>query len=291
MSFKVFVPSHISCFFSVYNDRNILKSGSSGAGILLDKGVTTKVKKSSRDEIILKINGKSYENPSISKKTGEYIRDKFQIDEGVAISQDVEVPMGSGFGTSASSAIGVGIALNNLFGLDLGIVNVYQIAHIMEVEFGTGLGDVIAESSKGIVIRKKPGAPGFGEIIRIIKDDLFVITKTFGEIDTKSIIQNPQISKKVNELGLKATKEFLKNQSINNLLRISFNFAKKTSLICDEVLDSINELNKYTLGSSMAMLGNTVFALSKTPKEDLENVSNQERFLITKVDNQGVKIF
>jgi pantoate kinase len=290
MSFKVFVPSHISCFFSIHKDNNILKSGSCGAGILLNKGVTTKVKKSSKDEITVKINGKRYENLSISEKTGEHIRDKFQIEEGMIISQDIEAPIGSGFGTSASSSIGVGIAMNNLFELGLDPVNPYQIAHTMEVESGTGLGDVIAESSKGIVIRKKPGAPGFGKTTNIIRDDLFVITKTFDEINTKSIIQNPKMAKKINHLGVEATKEFLKNRSIENLLGLSFNFAKKTSLISNEVLDSIDELNKYTLGSSMAMLGNTVFALSKTPKEDLENFNDQEGFLITKIDDRGVKI-
>ncbi|MDR3222715.1 MAG: GHMP kinase [Methanobrevibacter sp.] len=288
MSFKVFVPSHISCFFSVYNSNDFLKSGSCGAGILLNKGVVTKIKKSSNNEISIKTNGKKDENDSISEKTAEYIKDKFQINEGIAIKQDIEVPIGSGFGTSASSAIGVAIAINNLFNLDIEPINLYQIAHVMEIKLGTGLGDVIAESSKGIVIRKKPGAPGFGKIINMVCDDLFVITKTFGSLDTKKIIQNPQIAKKINELGIESTKEFLKNRNINNLLKISFEFAKKSSLLSNEVLNSIHELNKYTLGSSMAMLGNTVFALSKTPEEDLENIGDQNGFLINKIDNQGV---
>jgi pantoate kinase len=265
-----------------------LKSGSCGAGILLNKGVVTKIKKSSNNEISIKTNGKKDENDSISEKTAEYIKDKFQINEGIAIKQDIEVPIGSGFGTSASSAIGVAIAINNLFNLDIEPINLYQIAHVMEIKLGTGLGDVIAESSKGIVIRKKPGAPGFGKIINMVCDDLFVITKTFGSLDTKKIIQNPQIAKKINELGIESTKEFLKNRNINNLLKISFEFAKKSSLLSNEVLNSIHELNKYTLGSSMAMLGNTVFALSKTPEEDLENIGDQNGFLINKIDNQGV---
>ncbi|MDR2544621.1 MAG: GHMP kinase [Methanobrevibacter sp.] len=289
MSFKVFVPSHISCFFSIYNDIDILKSGSCGAGILIDKGVTTEVKKSSNDEINIKVNGKNQGNHLIIKETAEFIRNNFQIVEGIAITQNIEVPMGSGFGTSASSAIGVAIAINDLFNLNVDMVSLYQMAHMMEVKLGTGLGDVIAESSKGIVIRKKPGAPRFGEIINIVFDDLFVITKVFSKLNTKSIIQNPQIAKIINDLGVMATKEFLKDMSIDNLLRLSFKFAKKSSLMSTEVSDLVNELNEYTLGSSMAMLGNTVFALSRTPEDDLENIDNSEGFLISRVDNQGIK--
>jgi pantoate kinase len=287
MRFRVFVPGHISCFFSVYYDADPLKSGSYGGGILLDKGVITDLKKSSNDEISVKINGKKYEGFSIAKKTAEYMLKKFQITETITINQEFNLPIGAGFGTSASSAIGVAIAINDLFNLNINRVKLYQIAHIMEIKYSTGLGDVISETSKGLIIRKKPGAPGFGELINMVHDDLFVITKTFGEIHTKSIIKNPQIAEKINNLGINTTKNFLHNPTIDNLLKSSLEFAEKTSLISPEVLDTINELNKYTLGSSMVMLGNTVFALSYTPEEDLKNI-NSDGFLISKVNNHGL---
>ena len=37
----MFIPSHITGFFKITRHENLLKTGSTGAGITLDKGVTT----------------------------------------------------------------------------------------------------------------------------------------------------------------------------------------------------------------------------------------------------------
>ena len=46
---SVFVPSHITGFFSIFENENPLLKGSLGAGVLLDKGVITEIDK--KDEI------------------------------------------------------------------------------------------------------------------------------------------------------------------------------------------------------------------------------------------------
>ena len=46
---SVFVPSHITGFFSIFDNENPLIKGSLGAGVLLDKGVVTRISKSSRE--------------------------------------------------------------------------------------------------------------------------------------------------------------------------------------------------------------------------------------------------
>ena len=46
---SVFVPSHITGFFSILDNKNPLIKGSLGAGVLLDKGVVTEISKSSRE--------------------------------------------------------------------------------------------------------------------------------------------------------------------------------------------------------------------------------------------------
>ena len=46
---SVFVPSHITGFFSILDNENPLIKGSLGAGVLLDKGVVTEISKSSRE--------------------------------------------------------------------------------------------------------------------------------------------------------------------------------------------------------------------------------------------------
>jgi pantoate kinase len=286
MKVSVFVPSHITCFFSIHNDPNPLKKGSCGTGILIDKGVKTIVKPLNRNEIAIKINGKlDYKNDIISKKTANYMKNKYNINEGIAINHEIDVPIGSGFGTSASSALGIAIAINKVFDLRIKPIKLYQIAHKIEVESGSGLGDVIAEISKGIVVRTKPGAPNFGKTKNIHFDDLYIVTKTLGEIDTLSIISNSIITKKINEIGIFNQKTFLKNITIKNLLDCSYNFAVNTGLANNDLIELINDLKKSTLGSSMAMLGNTAFALTNDSSfNDIDDV------LVSKIYNDGIKV-
>lgn len=290
MKVSVFVPSHITGFFTIANDSNPLKKGSCGTGVLLDKGVVTTVKSSrTQSKIDIKINGKKdLRHEFIAIKTLEFIKKDFKIEEGLKIDQKIEVPVGSGFGTSASSALGVAIAFFKLFNIDTSFKTAAQYAHRAEIELGSGLGDVIAETSKGVVVRKKPGSPGIGKVESIGSQNelsnIYVITKTLGEIDTGTIIENPTHQKKINEIGLTIQKKFMNKPNIENFLKYSFEFAKKTKLINENILEIVNELNKYTLGASMAMLGNTAFALSTNPYSDIEGT------IISKINNTGIEI-
>jgi pantoate kinase len=291
MKVSVFVPSHITGFFTIANYDDPLKKGSCGAGVLLDKGVITTVKSSKNEnKTHIKINGKKdLKHEFIAIKTLELIKKDFKIEEGLKIDQKIEVPVGSGFGTSASSALGVAIAFFKSLNIDVSINFASQYAHRAEIELQSGLGDVIAETSRGIVVRKKPGSLGIGKVETIGSQkelsNIYVITKTLGKIDTGSIIEDPIYKMKINEIGLAIQKKFTTNPNIENFLKYSLEFAKKTKLINENVLEIVNELNDYTLGASMAMLGNTAFALSSDPYSDIEGA------IISKIDNTGIKVF
>ena len=51
MTVSLFIPSHITGFFSIENNPDPLKNGSCGAGFLLDRGVKTTIKNSSEFKI------------------------------------------------------------------------------------------------------------------------------------------------------------------------------------------------------------------------------------------------
>ena len=54
-------------------------------------------------------------------------------------------------------------------------------------------------------------------------------------------------------------------------MKCSYQFAKRTGLVNDELISIIHSLNGKVLGASMAMLGNTVFAiLTEDQKYKLE---------------------
>ena len=76
---SVFVPSHITGFFSILDNEDPLLKGSLGAGVLLDKGVITEIDES--DEFSILINGKKDEyNEVIILKTIELMENDMEFD-------------------------------------------------------------------------------------------------------------------------------------------------------------------------------------------------------------------
>ena len=330
---SVFVPSHITGFFSIFDNENPLLKGSLGAGVLLDKGVITEMEKDEEADsngLSILINGKKDEyNEVIILKTIELMEKELSFNlENVIIRQTIQVPIGCGFGTSASSAIGTAICINEYFDLGLSIEECGQYAHLAEVELGTGLGDVIAELSKGIVLRTKPGAPGVGQaksivphekegfgVFESLKSDFYVITKSLGEISTASIIQDPKHKKIITQAGLEIGEEFNKKddgivigskfknkfnvavdsefneeETIKKFMNASLKFAKKTHLINDELLKIVHKLHGRVLGSSMAMLGNTIFAIANEDQKLKLEAEYYNEFDFYKLETEGIRI-
>lgn len=286
MECSIFVPSHITGFFQIIEHDNPLLTGSLGAGVVIDKGVITTIETSSKDHgLDIKINGKkNYSLDLITRKTIALIENLFPFDGGIKIQHHLELPVGCGFGTSAALALGTSLGLSRILGLPLSFNQVASIAHQAEIELSTGLGDVIGETSRGIVMRIKEGSPEFGKLDQIISQPLYVILKVLGPLDTSSVIQNPVLKESINHWGKLMLDQLKKNPQANKFMELSLNFAQKTSLISSEIEEIVKILQEETLGSSMAMLGNTAFALSDSPDTSIEDT------IICKIDFNGINI-
>lgn len=278
MSYSVLVPGHITGFFTIENHEIKLKNGSCGAGFLLTQGVKTTV--CDADEFTVDV------NQGDSTVIDEVIS-IMELDESLKITQDIQLPIGAGFGTSAASALSLTLALNRYLDLGYSLELCGQIAHMAEVNLGGGLGDVIAQTGQGIVLRTKPGAPGIGEI-KSFREDVYVAWKTFGGIETSEVIRNPQHKKTITGSGFKYLELFENEPTLDNFLLFSNRFSHETNLMSDEVKDLIDYFNSSIniLGSSMAMLGNTVFAFAYD--EDVFKNLDIENLHIDKLNNNGI---
>ena len=278
MSNSVFVPGHITGFFTIENHEISLKKGSCGAGFLLSKGVKTTISKA--DELTVDINQGDC-------TVIDEVLSIMEIDTDFKITQDIQLPIGAGFGTSAASALSLTLALNEFLKLGYSRDLCGQIAHMAEVNLGGGLGDVIAQTGHGMVLRTRPGAPGIGEI-KSFNHDVYIGWKTFGGIDTASIIRDPHHNEVLSDTGLKYIEFFEEKPSLRNFLDFSCRFSHETNLMSDEVKELVNYINSRSdiLGSSMAMLGNTVFAFAQN-EDDLKNLEI-ENIHIDKLNNDGI---
>lgn len=285
---KVFVPGHITGFFEIIPNNNPLLKGSKGAGITLDEGVTTysKIEEGS-GKLNITVNYQKDSLNTISIKTLEIIVNRYNLDLSkydITINHDVNLNIGAGFGTSAGFALGISFTIPQLLGINISLKEAGEIAHLAEISQSSGLGDVISELYGGCVIRLKEGPPSTGVIDKIpITQPIYVITKTLGLLETKDIIENPVHQKRINQSGHDLLQSIIKNPSISNFIKLSKKFANQTQLISTELREIINIFDEETIGSSMAMLGNTAFALSYTPETSVDNC------VITKIDTKGIQ--
>ena len=169
-------------------------------------------------------------------------------------------------------------------GINISFKEAGEIAHLAEISQSSGLGDVISEMFGGCVIRLNEGSPVKGIIDKIpITKPIYVITKTIGLLETKDIIENPIHQKHINQSGSILLNRLINNPSISNFMKLSRKFANDTQLISKEIAEIINILDEETLGASMAMLGNTAFALSYSPDTTIDNP------IITKINTKGIE--
>ena len=278
MNKSVFVPGNVTGFFNIENHELSLKNGSCGAGFLLSRGVKTTISPS--DKISIDVN-------QGDEIVIEEVLKILEIDDTFKITQDIQLPIGAGFGTSAASAFSLTLAINEFLNLGYSQELCGQIAHMAEINLGAGLGDVIAQTGKGIVLRTKPGAPGIGEI-ESFRKDVFIAYKTFGTIKTSDIISDPHHREVLSQVGLKYLELFEKETTLENFLSFSNSFSIETELMSDEVRNLVDYFNSSEdiLGSSMAMLGNTVFAFAYD--EDAFKDLDIEDLHICELNNIGI---
>jgi pantoate kinase len=249
---KAWVPSHITGFFAAKRREDPLKSGSIGCGLTLALGATTEVEAS--DEMEILINGEPSGAPVSRCVVDTLARSP------VRVRTHLEMPLGSGFGASGAGALGCAYALNAHFDLGLFANQAADVAHAAEVMNRTGLGDVIAQNSGGLVVRLEPGAPGVGRIDRIPVQPLKVSYVVRGPISTKEVLSDQAVMKEINRAGEAALKELLKRPTLQEFMLLSRRFTIQSGLASDWTLDAIEAVEAAGGMASMIMLGDAVFS-------------------------------
>ena len=254
---KAWVPSHITGFFAAHRHDKPHLSGSVGAGLCLSLGAATTVEPApelERTEILL--NGEASEAP-----VSRFVADRLAGDRGpVRLTTRLDMPYGAGFGASGAGALGAAYALNSCLDLGLTANQAAAVAHEAEVIYRTGLGDVIAQNSGGLVVRLYPGAPGTGKIDRISVPPLPISYVVRGPISTQEVLSDAGTMKTVNSAGERALKELLKKPTFSDFMRLSRRFTLESGLASDWALQAMEAAQAAGGRASMIMLGDAVFA-------------------------------
>ncbi|MBY8983173.1 MAG: hypothetical protein KGD57_09505 [Candidatus Lokiarchaeota archaeon] len=305
------VPHRITGFFEIVNMKNGIKLdnpeliGSKGAGFTLSAYGYTKIRTSpleKDDESVCKI----YINKErVDDKAGtsyfifSYIKDLIIKQKSIEIYHDFDLPVECGYGASGSGALGAIFGLNKVLNLNLSSINCGRIAHISEVINKTGLGTVCGQLNSGLTLLKRAGYPCNCERIPIPKD-LNIITTSFGNISTKSILSDEKVRSRIMNIGKIIYQKFIKNPCIETFMKLSLEFIEKTNILdileLSKIKELISQLNKEKIiGASMNQLGRSVYAICRN--KDVKNVIEKfntyqtiDKIFNLQIDEKGLRI-
>lgn len=242
---KVIVPLHISGIWVARFSDNPLETGSMGVGLNI--------------AVHAKGTGKPGEQCKILLNQREVMKEQ-ALDickqAGLNVKTFIELPveLGKGFAVSSALLI-VHSVLTHVFS-NKPVTRALQLAHVLEVEHRTGLGDVIAQLTGGVAVRVKPGAPGVGLAYRVIprcRVDLIVA-------ELEATVETPEMLAKLPteaySVGQKLLREFIETEDI----LLFFENAKRfTSMIFDysytsRVLEGLKGIVGYYLKKSALVI-------------------------------------
>jgi len=200
------------------------------------------------------INGKKEDAP-VSEEISKRFREKLK-GVGVAVHHDLEIPVGAGFGASGAAALSLSLCFSEF--LPLTRYQCAKIAHEVEVETKTGLGDVVSQLRGGIEIRVSEGLYGIVDNILLDKK-LKVLSFSMGEIKTDNILKDDKKMEEIKKEGEKGLRGLLAQPTPENMITLSKRFSERIGIHDEDIKEVVKALDGVSL-SSMVMLGKSVFS-------------------------------
>jgi len=246
-----FAPASVTAVFAPAASE----SGSRGASVALEDGVTVSVDDAA--ETTVAVDGEPAAFEPVSR-----VLDRL----GVAASVDVrpEVPLGAGFGASGAATLATALAANERFDLGRSREQLLDDSHEAEVAAGTGLGDVFVQEMGGLVV-------GDGETRRSFDREDPVEYVSFGSIATEEALADEELMARIEREGTAAldalgvgtdhSDSSGDGPTLADVTREGWRFAQAIDLPTDEVRETVAAAEAEGGVASMAMVGETVFAV------------------------------
>jgi pantoate kinase len=169
-----------------------------------------------------------------------------------------DLPVGAGFGVSGAAALGTALATNQAFDVGRSENELTTIAHVADVQAGTGLGDVVAQARGGVPIRLDPGAPEYNRLDGVPAQTRIEYL-TLGERSTAAVLSSN--TDRLSEVGVDVLVRLVEEPTLPVLMDVSRQFAERADLLTPEVESILEDVEQVGGEAAMAMLGETVFAL------------------------------
>tara|TARA_Y100001936_G_scaffold36444_1_gene34654 strand:- start:2855 stop:3832 length:978 start_codon:yes stop_codon:yes gene_type:complete len=302
---------HITLIFTVEDEADELtEQGSLGAGICLKDGVeviTRGIEGEGRIEVSFFGNkGDSGMYIHALQIIGKILPEILEYDWEVTVK--LGLPTGQGFGMSAAGSIAFCDSLQRAVGIpyEESKRRSLLVAHLVDRERSSGLGDVTALATGGVVIRKSPGSPysghlldrGPGESVGWSSDSDIILTwNNQYSKHTSTYIEDSEWKSAITKSGNKNLRGLLEgvwdNSRWHDLVASSESFSLDSGLSGESARANVLNICKSSiLDVGMAeevipllcMLGTSVAIV---PRDINYNLTNPER-IVRKLNENGL---
>ncbi|MCX6694301.1 MAG: GHMP kinase [Methanomicrobiales archaeon] len=260
---RAFCPGHISGYFMPVLGDDVVTSGSIGAGVVINEGVTVEVSPAKATNVTI-----IRDDP----RTGLH-----QVTSGsppvktllelcgvrASVTTWCHLPIGAGFGLSAAAVMATATSVDAVFSLGIGEERCAELAHHAEVVNRTGLGDATACQGGGRDCRKSAGI--HAPVIRSFDMDEPLLALSFADLPSPSVLSSPDTLARV-------TRAYPGRcpRDPYDLMALSRRFAEDSGLIPPEVRTVLTACDRSAVMASMTMLGCGVFAYGDGAQAVLE---------------------
>ncbi len=266
-----YFPSALSSIFSpklrsgvVDGEVRLDRVGARGGGFSLVKGSETWVKivPDESDKTEVRVN-EDIRNFPPSIEAAEEMRRRYGITGRIEIKHRIHVPIGSGFGTSASSAAGVILAISSLLDQGITLSEVIRITHEIELRCRTGLNSEVGLMTGGLVIVLREGSPPRSIIDNIpIPSNVKLVAVVAGPMETPDSLSELSKLEEVEKLGDKYLSMILKNPTLKNFFKYAREFSYESGFVSERVEEIFKIFEKLpVIGYAQNMLGEAAHAL------------------------------
>lgn len=298
MEASAFAPGHLTGFFQICDEaEDPLLRGSRGAGFSTTLGVHTRVEAepAGRNSVTVIINGERTGEAGVSENVAKRMLSVLDRPHRIRVEHEAQLPIGAGFGSSGGGALSLALALNEALGLGMSCVEAAQVAHLAEIECRTGLGTVLAELTGGFGVLVRPGAPGIGEAVKFRHGDLSAVCLHLGPISTKEALGNPELRRRINELGGTFVDELHRDRRLEPFMQLSRHFAEHVGLITPRLRAVLDKADEAGFPCTMAMFGEVAFSLVESDRADgvvetLRDAAPGHDVIVAGVDDEGARL-
>ena len=291
---QAFAPGHLTGLFQICTEgKDPLRWGARGSGVSIDQGVTSTVtvEPAEKPSTDIYINDEhmidAYVSENVITKYQEYITEHQKI----TVNHTITTPITAGFGSSGGGAISLSLVLNKVLDAGLTRQDAAQLAHLAEIECKTGLGSVFAADRGGFGVLYEPGAPGIGKGKWMMDtSDLAVIYLYYGPIHTKEALSNPELVKKINQLGRTYVDELYDELTPERFMHYSRRFTDHVGLATKRIRRIFKQMDQHEITFTMANFGEVAFTVQyKEQAEEAVKIleSLDEKPVTVNVDEHG----